>query len=211
VAGLTVVLIVIAFWRTPAALTASGGTVVLSAVLTVVAQVAAAVALWVGPLSTMDRRTRRTAAVVGVALGLALGAENAAEILWPAVSDLNVALGYTIVGAMALAYFVSGALSGLRAAVRTALVGYLVWYPTIWFAYFASDGTSGFVRAARAEGEYDDFANSGLGNFHVFLVRDYLGAGFYHVIFAVVLALLTGTAGTGLTLLVRRTGRWPAT
>jgi hypothetical protein len=63
------------------------------------------------------------------------------------------------------------------------------------------------MRAARAEGEYVDFANSGFSDFHVFLVRDYLGAGLYHLIFAVVLAFVTGAAGIGLGLLVRRAGR----
>src|SRR5579859_4665350 len=102
-----VALIAVALARTPAALTAAGGWVVQSAVLTLAAIAACVAAMWIGPLSTMDSRS---GTVVGLTLGGLLAVETLTEILSPAASAANIPLGYAVVVLMALAYLVSGAL-----------------------------------------------------------------------------------------------------
>src|SRR5437763_524572 len=93
-----------------------------------------------------------------------------------------------------LAVAVTGA-----AALSPALIGYLGWYPTVWLSYLASYGGTAYDRALRAEGEYDDFHRSGMPDFTAFLLRDFLGAGFYHLLLGILLALAVGSgaAATG--------------
>jgi hypothetical protein len=202
-AVLVVTLIAVAFWRTPAAWTASGGWVVWSALLTLAGLACGVVLVWVGPLSTMDIRAQRIGTLIGLVLGTVLVVEGVAEILSPTVSAANIPLGYAVVGVLVVSFAVAGALAGTWAALRTALVGYLVWYPTIWITYLIGDGSAAFDRVLRAEGDYDDFARSGFTDFHAFLVRDFLGAGFYHLVFAVALALAFGRTGAALADLLR--------
>jgi hypothetical protein len=191
-----------ALLRTPAAVPSAAS----SAVVTLAALTACAVLAWWGPLSTRDtgRLARRVGGTVGLVLGGLLAVENVAEVLSPVVSALNIPLGYAVLAVMALAYAVSGAVAGTRAAWWTALVGFLVWYPTLWLSYLASYGSVAYDRALRAEGEYDDFHRSGMPDFTAFLLRDFLGAGFYHLLLGVVLALGIGSGAAGTVTLTRR-------
>jgi hypothetical protein len=158
---------------------------------------------WFGPLSTKDsgRRVVRVGGAAGLVLG---GALVMVDLTTPAV---GIPVEFVILGAMALAYAVAGAIAGIRAAVWTALIGYLVWYPTIWLFYLVDYGAA-YDRALRAEGEYDDFRRSGLTDFTTFLLRDFLGAGFYHLVLgmllALALALAVGSGAAGIVALTRR-------
>jgi hypothetical protein len=198
-AVLSAVLIGCALLRSPAALPV----VAVSAVVTLAALAGCAVVPWWGPLSTRD--SGRYAIAVGTAAGLVLGGVLVA--VDRTSPSLGVPVEAVILGGMGLAYVVAGALAGIRAALWTALVGYLVWYPSIWLSYLASYGSAAFDRALRAEGEYDDFHRSGLTDFTSFLLRDCLGAGFYHLLFGVLLALVAGSGAAGIVALARRIPR----
>src|SRR5438552_6958311 len=114
--------------RTPAAVPA----VAASAALTVAVLAGCAALPWFGPLSTRD--SGRGVVHVGAAVGLVLGgALVAVDLTTP---NVGIPVEFVVLGSMALAYVVAGAVAGIRAALWTALVGYLAWYPTIWLYYF---------------------------------------------------------------------------
>jgi hypothetical protein len=201
--ALSVALIGYALMRTPAALPAVAG----SAALTLAVLAGCAVFPWFGPLSTRDsgRRVAQVGGVVGLVLGSAL---VAVDLTTPSV---GIPVEFVILGTMALAYAVASAITGIRAAVWTAVVGYLVWYPTIWLYYLVGYGSATYDRALRAEGEYEDFHRSGLTDFTTFLLRDFLGAGFLHLLLGVLLALGAGSGVAAVVALTRRVLRTVAT
>src|SRR5438552_6829944 len=195
-AALSVVLIGYALTRSPTALPAVAG----SAALMLAVLAGCAAFPWFGPLST--RHSGQHVVHVGAAVGLVLGgALVAVDLTTPAMA---IPVEFVTLGTMALAYAVAGAIAGIRAALWTALVGYLVWYPTIWLYYFVGYGSATYDRALRAEGEYDDFHRSGLTDFTTFLLRDFLGAGFFHLLLGVLLALGAGAGAAGIVVLTRR-------
>jgi hypothetical protein len=49
-------------------------------------------------------------------------------------------------------------------------------------------------RVWRAEGTYDDFARSGMSDIRAFVVQDFWGAGFFHLLAGLVLAGILGGA-----------------
>ena len=54
----------------------------------------------------------------------------------------------------------------------------------------AGDGAAD--RVLRAEGTYDDFHRSGLSSLEAFVLQDFWGAGFFHLLAALLLAVLFG-------------------
>jgi hypothetical protein len=198
--------------RTPSAASGSG---VLAFAGVLVAQAACVVASRYGPLSV--RRVAPAALAIGVPLGAAVGLLYGlvlvAEYASAAVSRHDVLLGYLIVAALAGAALLAGGLgahrgrgfrAGLSSALWTAIAEYLVWYPVVLLIHHTYHGTAAETRALRAEGTYDEFARSRMTDFRAFVVQDLFGAGFYHLIADVILALALGSAAAGLTTLARR-------
>ncbi|MFI5896181.1 hypothetical protein ACIA5D_39380 [Actinoplanes sp. NPDC051513] len=54
------------------------------------------------------------------------------------------------------------------------------------------------VRVWRAEGIYDDFARSGMSDLPAFVLQDFWGAGFFHLLAGLVLAAVFGSATAAL-------------
>jgi hypothetical protein len=100
-----------------------------------------------------------------------------------------------------------GVRDGVMAALWNAIAGYMSWYPLVLIGYHAFSGTAGQDRAVRAEGTYQDFARSGMGDLKAFVLQDLFGAGFDHLILGTVLALLFGSAAAATVALMRRPGQ----
>jgi hypothetical protein len=49
-----------------------------------------------------------------------------------------------------------------------------------------------------AEGTYTDFARSGMSDLSAFVMEDFLGAGFFHLILGLMLAVILGTMGVAI-------------
>jgi hypothetical protein len=143
-----------------------------------------------------------------------LAVENVAEYLTPISERASIVLGYAIVAGMVCTFAVAAAIGayragtvrgGVTAAVWAALCEYLIWYATLLLTYHAFVGTGRWERAMRAEGTYDDFGRGGLTDLHAFVVQDYLGAGFFHLVVGVVIAAVIGLFSA---LLAAGVGRW---
>jgi hypothetical protein len=76
------------------------------------------------------------------------------------------------------------------AGVWTALIAVLLWYATALPMFYAFRGTALQEAVFRAEGDFEDFRRSGLSDFNVFVMQDFLGAGFFHLLLSPVLGAL---------------------
>jgi hypothetical protein len=168
-----------------------------------------------GPVS---RRAAPPVAVrIGVTTGLILGglygAEVLAEYLSARITGASVLIGWTIVAGLVLGNIVAAATAaarlrsvraGVTAAVYCAIVEYLVWYPAVLICYYVFRTSEAVERVWRAEGTYDDFARSGMTDIRAFVLQDFWGAGFFHLLAGLVIA---GVFGTSAALAARRPWR----
>jgi hypothetical protein len=153
--------------------------------------------------------------------GLAAGAVYAAEVigeyaLRPADNTRWGLVEFGLVFAlMALAGGILAWRTGrLRPAVAgglwTALIGPLIWYAVVLSVFYLFRGTPAQEAILRAEGDYEDFARSGMSDFKVFVMQDFLGAGFYHLLLSPVFGLVLGALGAAPVLWLRRGRPGPA-
>jgi hypothetical protein len=211
----TCVLVAVGLLITPTALTGQGLLAVAGVVL---AQAACVVASRFGPVAA---GTAPSAAVtVGVVIGLVVGGlyglEGLAEYLTPAVTDVDVDVGYGIVAALVVSHCLAGWLgvrrcrtwrAGLLAALWNAIAEYLTWYPMVLICYYAFRVTAAAQRVLTAEGDLTDFQRSGMTDVNAFVLQDFFGAGLFHLLAAVLLAMIFGSAAAGLARATRRTAR----
>jgi len=195
------VIIAAAATRFPIAVTAPGG--VLSLVAVAVAPLLCLALSRYGPLSV--NRTPdpplRIGVTIGAIAGLGYGLEGVAEYLSPALTSGSVATGWVIVAALVASHLVAGYLgarraggvgNGIRAALWNAVTEYLLWYPFVLGSYVLAAGSAASDRVMLAEGTIDDFHRSGMTSLDAFALQDLWGAGFFHLLAAMVLALLFG-------------------
>ena len=154
-----------------------------------------------------------TIRATSLALGLLAASVFVGEVLLEYVilpSD-NTRMGLVEFGLVFLLYAVAGAVvtyqgcgwrAGVIAAVASAMISSHVWYIVVLLVFYAFFGTSKQQMVFRAEGNYDDFARSGMVDFNAWIMEDFLGAGFFHLLLgpliATVLGLFGGFVGLGL-------------
>lgn len=56
-------------------------------------------------------------------------------------------------------------------------------------------GTPQQAAVFRAEGNLEDFARSGSANFEAWLMQDFLGAGFFHLLLSLIVSAILGSVG----------------
>lgn len=144
----------------------------------------------------------RAAAPAGFAAGGVYAAEIALEYaLRPAD---NTRWGLAEFGAVFVLMGLSGFSLALRtgrlrpalaAGVWTGLIGALIWYAVLLSVTYLFRGEPMQAAVFRAEGDYEDFARSGMSNFNVFVMQDLLGAGVYHLLLSPLFGLLLGAFG----------------
>ncbi|MFF5294637.1 hypothetical protein [Paractinoplanes globisporus] len=144
----------------------------------------------------------RIGATAGLIAGALYAAEGLAEYLSAGVTDASVTIGWIIVGGLVTATVIAAATASVRvgtvragviAAVHCAVSEYLVWYPAVLIAYYAFRNSGAIERVWRAEGIYDDFARSGMSDIRAFVLQDFWGAGFFHLLAGLVIAGIFGT------------------
>lgn len=98
--------------------------------------------------------------------------------------------------------------SGMLGAVATALISSLIWCLVIFAIFYLFAGTARQAAVFRAEGNYDDFRRSGMTDFNAFIMEDFLGASFFHLLLGPLLASMLGIIGGLVGSGVRRLQRW---
>jgi hypothetical protein len=181
------------------------------AVLAILTAYGVAVALGV----PATQRRAPEALAVAWPLGLAAGAVYAAEILseYAVRPADNTAWGLTEFGVVFTLFLTAGGVSAWRtgrlgpaalAGLWTAMISALCWYAVALAVFYAFRGTPAQEAVLRAEGDYDDFRSSGMTDFRLFMMQDFLGAGFFHLLLSPLLGTLLGGFGAASGLIARR-------
>ena len=156
-------------------------------------------------LPMLDRfhpRKIKLALLLGLIAGVIFASEIILEyILLPAD---NTPYGWVEFGSVFFLYFLAGLIAAyasksLRQAVLTAavtaVIASLIWDVTVLMVFHAFRGSPRQVQVFQAEGNYVDYAKSGINDFTTFIVEDMMGATFYHLLLGPIMAAVLGAAG----------------
>lgn len=138
--------------------------------------------------------------------GLLAGAVFAGEIIleYILLPTDNSHYGMVEFGAVFALYLASAVVSALRSlsiknavftSVASAFIASLVWVITVLAVFYAFRGSPRQVLVLRAEGDYEDFARSGMSDFNAFIMEDFMGATFFHLLLGLLVAAVLGVVG----------------
>jgi hypothetical protein len=138
--------------------------------------------------------------------GLLAGAVFAGEIIleYILLPTNNSHYGMVEFGTVLFLYFASAFVSALRSlsiknavltSVASAFIASLVWVITVLAVFYAFRGSPRQVLVLRAEGDYEDFARSGMSDFNAFIMEDFMGATFFHLLLGLLVAAVLGVLG----------------
>ena len=78
---------------------------------------------------------------------------------------------------------------------KLLILSSVIWLIFILGTFYIFRGSARQIQVFTAEGNYADFAQSGMHDFNTFVMEDFFGAGFYHLLLAPILAAILGTLG----------------
>jgi hypothetical protein len=196
---------------TPTFLRAAEGWIALVGVLAVLAAYAAFTVLGVPVLQRRQPDTLK----IAMRFGLAAGAVYVAEIgLEYALTPANNATwGLVEFGTVFVLFLMAGASApwrarrfapGAVAGLSTAMLSAVIWYSALLAVFYLFRGSERQAAVLRAEGDFDDFRRSGMSNLQAFLMGDFLGAGFFHLLLTPVVGVLLGSLGGAAGLIGRK-------
>ena len=116
----------------------------------------------------------------------------------------NTQMGVVEFGLAFLLYAMAGAVvtrrgcglrAGVMAAAATAMVSSILWFIVVLMMFYMNFGTAKQQLVFRAEGNYDDFVRSGMADFNAWIMEDFLGAGFFHLLLGPLIAMVLGVCG----------------
>jgi hypothetical protein len=109
-----------------------------------------------------------------------------------------------VAAAGAVAAWRTGRLSAAAlGGVWTAMAAALVWYVAVLAVFYLFRGSARQAAVLRAEGDFDDFRRSGESSLQLFLMGDFLGAGFFHLALSPLIGAALGAVGGALGLAAR--------
>ena len=148
---------------------------------------------------------RRIILLVGLLAGIIFAGEILLE--YALLPKDNTSWGFIEFGSVFALYFLSGLWvayqyksikDGILTAIMTALLSSLVWLIFLLITFYLFRGTLRQELVFAAEGNFEDFARSGMNDFNTFVMEDFLGAGFFHMLLAPFFAAILGTIGSAL-------------
>ncbi len=153
-------------------------------------------------LDRLNPQILRTASLFGVLAGVIF----VSEVLWEyiALPADNTRAGLIEFGSVFGLYFLSGLVvayrtrqlrQGILTAISGAMLGSLIWLIAVLAVFYIFRGSPQQTQVFRAEGNYEDFARSGMSDFNSFIMEDFMGAGFFHLLLGPTVATILGTIG----------------
>jgi hypothetical protein len=103
-----------------------------------------------------------------------------------------------LVSAFWTAYRSRNLRAGLLTAVLTAMVSSLIWVIAVLAVFYAFRGSPSQQQVFATEGNYADFARSGMADFNTFIMEDFFGAVFFHSLLMPLVAAILGVIGAAL-------------
>lgn len=156
---------------------------------------------------SVERKQARILAVAvrfGGALALIFAGEILAEYLFLPGSHGNERFAYAEFGGMFLCLLSAGWAGakvagriwyGVLAAVWSTIIGSLAWVGSLLSTYCIFLGTDRQQRVLDADQVLEDFQRSGMTDLRAFVLQDYLGGVFFHLLLGLMLAVLLGALG----------------
>ncbi|MEI6407808.1 MAG: hypothetical protein WCR52_00360 [Bacteroidota bacterium] len=147
----------------------------------------------------------------GSIIGFVFAAEILLEYRWLPDSALNTRMGYFEFGTAFFLYLCAGFwsafktrrfLSALLTPLWSAAFASLIWLCVVLLVFYMFHGTERQTAVLQAEGDFEDFKQSGMTDFNAFILQDFWGAGFFHLLLGPVIAGILGSLGAGLSLLL---------
>jgi len=145
---------------------------------------------------------------IGTRFGLLIGglftAEMLCEYLFLPGSKGNERLAYLEFGGMFLFLFLSGFKGGqvtgrvgygVLTALCSTLIGSLIWVFSLLSTYYIFMGTARQEQVLAADQVFEDFKQSGMTDLRAFIMQDYLGGVFFHLLLGMVVAGILGFMG----------------
>lgn len=200
--GLIVIfaLLIYGVFRFPSALSSPSGLVGVTGILAVYGLT---IWFWIPSLEIREPQIIQTAMRSGLLIGAIFAVEMILEyILLP--KD-NTQMGLAEYGSVFLFFFLTGIYvayrtsrfrDGLFTAIVSAMIGSVIWLTVVLLIFYLFHGTPQQAQVFRAEGNFEDFAQSGMTVFDAFIMQDFWGAGFFHSILLPLLAAVLGSAGS---------------
>ena len=76
-----------------------------------------------------------------------------------------------------------------------SIIASLIWLCVVLIVFYLFFGTAQQHAVLTTEGDYDDFVRSGMTDFNAFIIQDFWGAGFFHLLISPIIALILGSLG----------------
>lgn len=141
-----------------------------------------------------------------IIFGLLAGAVFAGEIIleYILLPTDNTRYGLAEFGLVFALYTASSLRAGLRSrsvrnailtAVACAFIASLIWAIATLSVFYVFRGSPRQELVMRAEGNYADFARSGMTDFSAFVMEDFMGAIFFHLLLGPLMAAVLGVFG----------------
>jgi len=143
---------------------------------------------------------------MAIRFGLLAGAVFAIEVLleYVLLPTDNTLFGLVEFGLVFCLYFAAALVVALRtgslknallSSVASAFIASLLWVIVVLMVFYIFRGSAQQALVLRAEGDYEDFARSGLSDFNAFIMEDFMGATFYHLLLGPLVAAVLGFLG----------------
>ena len=84
---------------------------------------------------------------------------------------------------------------GVLAAIQSALLATLLWFCAVMTTYYLFLGTPQQDHVLYVE-NHDDFVHSGMTDFRAFIMQDFMGACFFHLLISPLFAAILGSVGS---------------
>jgi hypothetical protein len=157
-----------------------------------------------GPAATtgIEPRILPTALRAGILAGGVFALEMLLE--YAILPEDNTTMGIVEFGTVFFLYLVAGVRIATKTrrvrhavlgAVWSAVIGSLIWFAAVLLITYLFGDTSRQVAVFRAEGNSDDYRRSGMRDFNAFILEDFMGAGFFHLLLGPLIAALLGSIG----------------
>jgi len=155
----------------------------------------------------VERRNPRIlpiASLFGLTIGIIFVAEMLFEYIILPSSKGNERLAYLEFVGMFLCLFLAGLKGGqatgnvwhgVLTAIWSTMIGSLIWVASLLSTYYAFIGTARQEQVLAADQVFEDFKRSGMTDLRAFVMQDYLGGVFFHLLLGLIVAAILGMIG----------------
>jgi hypothetical protein len=202
---LDICLVVFGNWLVPTALKASSnGLSGLIAILAILVIYAGITIFCLKPTERFNDRILKNAVWFGGLAGAVFLLEIITEYIILPGNDLNSKMGLTEFALAFLIYIAAGFWSACRTqkyfsslltSFWTAIIASVIWLGVVLLVFYLFHGTERQQLVLEAEGNLEDFKRSGMTDYNAFVMQDFWGAGFFHLLLGPFLAIIFGSAG----------------